>query len=80
MATQNNLYVPDNLLAELQAKAEAEGKSPDEMVRIAIERFLMHRKLEELVAYGKAQSASLGLTEEDVPRLIEEYRNEHSRQ
>ncbi|MCX6628104.1 MAG: hypothetical protein NTW28_10805 [Candidatus Solibacter sp.] len=79
MATQNNLHVPDNLLAELQAKAEADGKSPDEMVKIAIERFLLHRQLQELVDYGKVQSASLGLTEEDVPRLVEEHRNEQSR-
>jgi hypothetical protein len=80
MATQNNLRVPDELLAEIQSKAAAEGKSPDELVTMAIERFLMHRELQKLVGYGKSQSERLGFTEEDVPRLIEEHRNERSRQ
>jgi pantoate kinase len=75
----NNVHVSEELLAELQSKAAAEGKSPDEIVEIALERFLMHRRLEELVRYGKPQAERLGLTEGDVPRLIEEHRSEQSR-
>jgi hypothetical protein len=71
----NNIHVPDALLAELKSKAAAEGKSPDEIVNLAIERFLTHRRLQDLVSYGKTQSERLGLSEGDVPRLIEEHRH-----
>ncbi len=40
MATQNNLYVPEELLAELQTKAAAEGKSVDELASAALRRGL----------------------------------------
>src|SRR5437762_390757 len=38
MATQNNVHISDELLAELRTKAEAEGKSVDELAEEALKK------------------------------------------
>lgn len=69
--------MPSSLLAEVQAAANEEHRSRDEVVREAIERYLRNRRWQRLLAYGEQKARSLGLTDADVPRLIEEYRQEH---
>jgi len=72
-----SVKMPSSLLAEVQAAANEEHRSRDELVREAIERYLRDRRWQRLLAYGEQQARSLGLTDADVPRLIEEYRQEH---
>jgi hypothetical protein len=71
IATENDVRIPDDLLAELRSKSAAEGKTPDDLARLVVERFLLHRRLEEMVSNGRQQAAALGLNPNDVPRLIE---------
>jgi len=68
--------IPSPLLAEIQAAADEEHRSSNELVCEAIERYLKNRRWQRLLAYGQERARSLGLTEADVPRLIEEYRRE----
>ena len=77
MATQNNLHIPDDLLSAVNEAASAEGKTTDELAADALQRYLTHRKLEELGKYGREQSHRLGYTDADVPRLIAESRREN---
>ena len=77
MATQNNLHIPDDLLSAVNQAAGADGKTADEIAADALRRYLAHRKLDELGEYGREQSARLGYTEDDVPRLIAESRREN---
>lgn len=72
-----SVNMPSSLLAEVQAAANEEHRSRDEVMREAIERYLKNRRWLRLLAYGERQAQSLGLTDADVPRLIEEYRREH---
>ena len=76
MATQNNLHVPDDLLDAVNEAARADGITTEELAADALRRYLAHRKLEELGQYGREQSRRLGYTEDDVPGLIAESRNE----
>ena len=76
MATQNNLYVPNELLAELQAKAAAEGKTVDQLAAEALRRGLKEREWQDLLAYGRERGEASGYAEEDVPRLVREWRLE----
>jgi len=48
-----------------------------ELLREAVERYLRDRSWQRLLAYGQERARSLGLSDTDVPRLIEEYRQEH---
>jgi hypothetical protein len=77
MATQNNVRIPDELLTAMNEAAFADGKTIDELAADALQRYLAHRKLEELGKYGREQSRRLGYTEADVPRLIAESRREN---
>jgi hypothetical protein len=68
--------VPPDLIAEIQAIAEEEHRAPGELMRDAFERYKADRDWKKIFAYGEARAKALGLTEEDVPRLIAEYRRE----
>ena len=72
-----SVKMPSSLLAEIQAAADEEHRTRDELVREAVERYLKERRWQRLLAYGEQRARSLGLTDADVPRLIEEYRREH---
>jgi hypothetical protein len=71
-----HLALPQDLAAEMEAIAAAEGKTPDELYRNAAQRFLAGRKLAELAEYGQARAKRLGYQESDVLRLIRESRQE----
>jgi predicted transcriptional regulator len=68
--------VPPDLAAEIEAIAAEEHRAPGELVRDALERYKSDRDWQRLHAYGAARAKELGLTEEDVPRLIAESRRE----
>jgi hypothetical protein len=79
MAIQNSIHVSDELLAELQAKAAAEGKTVDELAEVALRKGLEDRAWQDLLEYGRKNGAASGYTEDDVPGLIKEWRREQSR-
>jgi len=70
------IELPSSLLSEVQAAADEEHRSSDELVREAVERYLKSRRWQQILAYGEERARSLGLSEADIPRLIEEYRQE----
>ncbi|MGO9261902.1 MAG: ribbon-helix-helix protein, CopG family [Bryobacteraceae bacterium] len=74
MATQNNLHVPDELLAELQAKAAAEGKTVDKLAEEALRKGLEDRAWQELLEYGRETGRASAYTEADVPEIIRNRR------
>jgi predicted transcriptional regulator len=71
-----SLKVSAELLAKVKEAADAERRTPEELVNEALERYLQARSWQRLLAYGEQQAKSLGLDEADVPRLIAEYRQE----
>jgi hypothetical protein len=77
MATSgNNVRLPEDLLAELEAQAQARGLTPDEL---AVETLRAGLRLQSWQAqsarwqeYGKAS----GYTADDVPDVVRQWRNE----
>jgi Ribbon-helix-helix protein, copG family len=76
MGTQNNVHISDELLAELQAKAQAQGKTVDELAEEALRLGLEDRAWQDLLAYGQERGRASGYTERDVPRVVKEWRRE----
>ena len=72
-----SVKMPSSLLIEIQAVADEEHRTTDDLVCEAVERYLKDRRWQRLLSYGEQQARALGLTDADVPRLIEEYRQEH---
>lgn len=78
MEPGKNLHakIPPALLAEAENVAQTEHITVDELVRDAMERRLRERRRQKLRAYGEAQARKLGIREEDVERVVHEYREE----
>ena len=71
--------MPSSLLAEVQELANEEHRTSEDLVCEAVERYLKDRRWQRLLAYGEQQARSLGLSDTDIPRLIEEYRRDTAR-
>jgi hypothetical protein len=78
MEPEKNLHasIPLALLMETENAALAEHITVDEFVRDAMERRLRERRRQKLYAYGEGQARKLGIKEDDVDRIIHEYREE----
>ena len=78
METQNNLHVPTELLAELQTLAVA-GKSVEQLAAETLRQGLEERAWQDLFAYGHQRAAASGYTQDDIPRVIREWRQTQRR-
>ena len=65
-----------NQVESIEAAVSKKGCTLDEFVSDAIERVLREERWKETFRYGQAMAKKHGITREDVPRLIEEYRAE----
>ena len=74
---QLNASLPTELIAELRKLAEAEDRSPDEVVQEAVERYLESRRLKDLYAYGEERARRSGVRESEVPAVVKQWRKEH---
>ena len=72
-----NVQISDELLAEMQSKAEAEGKTVDELAEAALRKGFEDQSWEDLLAYGLERGRASGYSEEDVPRVVRENRRRH---
>jgi hypothetical protein len=74
MATQNNVRVSDELLAELQTKALAAGKTVDDLAEETLRKGLEEQSWQDLLAYGLQTGRESGHTEADVPGIVKARR------
>jgi hypothetical protein len=72
----DTLTLPSALAAEVQAAANEEHRPVEDVLREAVMRYLSERRWQKIFAYGEERARELGLTEEDIPRLIAEHRRE----
>lgn len=76
MAPTKNVAIEPELFERISEEAAAGGKTADELANEAAKRFMALRRLEKLQRYGQQRAAELGITEQDIPRLIAESRAE----
>ena len=77
--TAKNVTISPELFARVTEEAAAEGTTADEIANEAMKRYLALRRLDRLQRYGQKRAEELGITEDDVPRLIAESRAERRR-
>jgi hypothetical protein len=73
---EDTIAIPRSLVAEIQAAADEEKRPAEEIIREAINRYLRNRRWQRIFAYGEERARALGLTEDDIPRLIADLRQE----
>jgi len=68
--------LPVSLMAEVEKVAREQDRTVSQVVADAVDRYLKDEQWQRLKAYGRERALAQGLTEADVPRLIEESRRE----
>ncbi len=76
MAT-GNISLPELLLAEIRNAAEAQHRTADDLAADAIRRYLNEQSWTQFVERNERRAKDMGITEDDVDRLIAEYRAEN---
>ena len=76
MEPKKNVRLSEGLLAKVTDAAREENRTPDELLEDAAELYLENRRWQNLLEVGEQKARDLGLTAEDVPRLITEARRE----
>lgn len=83
MMEQNPVFdpsaIPPSLLAQVQPAAEEDHRPTRDLLCEALERYLRERQWQKVFAYGEQRARELGLTEDDIPRLIAESRQERAK-
>ncbi len=70
--------MPD-FLREVEKVAKEENRTKSELIREALRRYMEDREWEKLTRYARIKSAETGIkTEEDIQRVVDECRCEHS--
>jgi hypothetical protein len=77
--TPKNVAIEPELFARITEEAAAEGTTADQIANEATKRYVALRRLDRLQRYGQKRAEELGITEDDVPRLIAESRAERRR-
>lgn len=74
----NTVVIPEELLAKLQAAAQAEGKTVNQAVTEAVARYVEAqenvRELHELASWGERHASERGFKPSDVERAILDIR------
>ena len=68
--TAKNVTISSELFARVTEEAAAEGTTADEIANEAMKPYLAVRRVDPLQRYGQKRAEELGITEDDVPRLI----------
>jgi len=71
-----NISLPDDLLREIDAYAREEHRTRSELFREAARQYIEGRRWRRLREIGSRTARDLGLSEEDVERIVQEYRSE----
>lgn len=72
--------LPPELARKVDKLARKGGRTRSELFRAAILQYIDRlERWERIFEYGGKRAKGLGITEQDVARLIEEYRSEQRR-
>lgn len=65
------------LRQQIEDAARTQNRKPSEVLEDAVRQYLERQSWTEFVRRNERRALEMGLTEEDVPRLIEEVRREN---
>ena len=68
-----SISMPDAQARAAEQLAKAENRTMSELVREALRSYEKQRR-REMIAEARERAKALGITEEDVPRIVKEWR------
>ena len=69
-----SLSLPPELLREAEALAKRERRTKSELLREALRRYIQEQEWRSLQRYGARRARRLGIRENEVERVVGEYR------
>ena len=74
-----SISIMPDFLREVERVAKEENRTKSELIREALRRYIEDREWEKLTRYARIKSAETGMkTEEDIQRVVDEFRGEQS--
>jgi len=67
----------DDLLRRIEDMARVQNRKPGEVLEEAVKQYLDKQSWVEFVERNERRARALGITEEDIPRLVDEVRREN---
>ncbi|MEA1965516.1 MAG: ribbon-helix-helix domain-containing protein [Candidatus Aerophobetes bacterium] len=71
-----SLSVPPEMAEKIKKLMNKEGRTRSELIREALRRYVEEQEWKEIYRYGEMKAREKGIKEEDVDRIIHEYREE----
>jgi predicted transcriptional regulator len=71
-----NVFLPEELLHEVEETALAQNRKAAEVVEEAVRRYVAIQRHAAFAEKMERRARAKGIREEDVPRLVEEVRRE----
>ena len=72
-----NISLPPALIAQLDRVAKERSANRSELIREAVRRYVEDKnEWDAIFAYGRRKARELKLTEDDVVRIVREFREE----
>ena len=66
--------MPPEMADQVRQLMQEEGRTMSELIREALRLYMDDREWRSLLRYGQRRARELGISLEDVERLLEEYR------
>ena len=66
--------LPPDMTDRVEEIMRQEGRAKSELLREALRRYIEEREWRQLLRYGEQRTRELGISPQDVERLVEEYR------
>ena len=67
----------DDLVRQIEKAACAQNRKPSEVLEDAVKRYLEEQFWQAFVGKAEERNRAKGITEEDVPRMVSEVRQEN---
>ncbi len=77
MARLLSVAIPDELMRQAEALAQARGTTKSELVRDALRRQIELEQLRAVQRYGRRRAEERGVGPEDVEKLVDDLRAGH---
>jgi hypothetical protein len=75
--TDGKDLLSEELIEQIENCAREQNRKPSEVLEEAVGRHMALRRLERLAERGEEMARARGIREEDVPRLVDEVRQEN---
>lgn len=69
------ISLPPEIVKQIEKIIKEDGMTKSELFREALREYIRKRRWEKIREYGARKAAELGIKEEDVERIIDEYRH-----